>query len=88
MRTRRIAGTLLVAGALTLGPAVSAAAHVHGITPLSTLANECEVTDLANTGANRARSAVITGLIPRDVGQSPLQPGDGGRTAPVGCATD
>ena len=63
-----------------------ASAHVHGITPLLTLANVCGVTDVANTGANRAQSDVITGLIPKDVGSSPLTVGDGGFNAPVGCA--
>ena len=73
----------------TIGVAISAApagAHVHGITPLLTLANQCGVTNVANTGANRAQGAPITGLIPADVGNSPLTPGDGGFTAPVGCA--
>jgi hypothetical protein len=60
---------------------------VHGITPLITLAQQCDVTSLSNTGANRAQGEPITGLIPRDVGNAPLQPGDGGRLAPVGCAT-
>lgn len=64
----------------------SAGAHVHGITPLLTVANQCGVTDVANTGANRAQGAPITGLIPRDVGNAPLTLGDGGFTAPVGCA--
>ena len=63
-----------------------ASAHVHGITPLLTLANECGVTNLENTGANRAQGAPITGLIPQDVGNSPLTVGDGGFNAPVGCA--
>ncbi len=62
-------------------------AHVHGVTPLSTLANVCGVTTLSNTGANRAQGEPIHGLIPRDVGSAPLQPGDGGRHAPVGCAS-
>jgi hypothetical protein len=73
----------LAAAALAAGPA---SAHVHGITPLLTLANQCGVTDVANTGANRAQGAPITGLIPSDVGQAPLTIGDGGFTAPVGCA--
>jgi hypothetical protein len=44
------------------------------------------VTDIANTGANRAQGDPITGLIPRDVGNAPLTFGDGGFNAPVGCA--
>jgi hypothetical protein len=63
-----------------------ASAHVHGITPLLTLANECGVTSVADTGANRAQGEPIAGLIPRDVGQAPLTVGDGGFGAPVGCA--
>ena len=70
-------GALLLAGGLAAAP--SATAHVHGITPL-----DCTPAD-ANAGANRAVqvSPVLTGLIPRDVGQSPLEPGDGGDDAAV-----
>jgi hypothetical protein len=81
--------TVLVATAVAVGGlfgAAPASAHVHGITPLLALANDCGVTDVANTGANRAQSDVITGLIPQDVGSSPLMFGDGGFSAPVGCA--
>jgi len=66
----------------------AARAHVHGITPLLTLANQCGVTSVSNTGANRAQGDPITGLIPRDVGNAPLDVGDGGFSAPVGCATN
>jgi hypothetical protein len=86
MKARRIA-LLGALAAVTLTVAASpVAAHVHGITPLNTLANECGVTSSANTGANRAQGAPITGLIPRDVGNAPLTVGDGGFSAPVGCA--
>jgi hypothetical protein len=78
-----LTAVLSAGGTLAAAPAT---AHVHGITPLLTLANECGVTSLANTGANRAQGAPITGLIPRDVGQSGLDAGDGGFNAPVGCA--
>lgn len=71
---------------MTLIPAAGTFAHVHGITPLLTLANECGVTTVADTGANRAQSDVITGLIPRDVGNAGIDVGDGGFTAPVGCS--
>ena len=68
--------------------AASASAHVHGITPLLTLARVCGVTDLSNTGANRAQGDPIHGVIPIDVGNAPLTPReDGGFLAPVGCAT-
>ena len=83
---RRIAMLAVVVGAVAALAPSPAAAHVHGITPLLALANECGVTSLSNTGANRAQGAPITGLIPRDVGSSPLTVGDGGFGAPVGCA--
>ena len=84
MQVRRIVLVGATAGMLVV-PATAASAHVHGITPLLRLADECGVTNVANTGANRAQSDRITGLIPRDVGQSGLEVGDGGVTAPVGC---
>jgi hypothetical protein len=84
MRRTTLIGAL-AATVAALAP-TSASAHVHGITPLLTLANECGVTSIANTGANRAQGAPITGLIPRDVGNAPLTVGDGGFDAPVGCA--
>jgi hypothetical protein len=83
---RRICAATVLALAIAISAAAPASAHVHGITPLLTLANECGVTDVANTGANRAQGSPITGLIPRDVGQAPLTGGDGGFSAPVGCA--
>lgn len=83
---RRMTVLAAAAAAVATIAATPASAHVHGITPLLTLANECEVTSLANTGANRAQGDPITGLIPRDVGQAPLTGGDGGFGAPVGCA--
>jgi hypothetical protein len=72
---------------LALFATTAASAHVHGITPLLTLARDCGVTSVSNTGANRAQGDPITGLIPRDVGNAPLDIGDGGFSAPVGCAT-
>lgn len=82
----RLAVLALSVTLMTLIPAAGAFAHVHGITPLLTLANECGVTTVADTGANRAQSDVITGLIPRDVGSAGIDVGDGGFTAPVGCS--
>ena len=82
----RLCSVIAFVGVTATVAAAPAAAHVHGITPLLTLANQCGVTSLANTGANRAQGAPITGLIPQDVGNSPLTVGDGGFTAPVGCA--
>jgi len=82
----RLCSVVTLVGVTATVAAAPAAAHVHGITPLLTLANECGVTSLANTGANRAQGAPITGLIPRDVGNAPLTVGDGGFSAPVGCS--
>lgn len=78
---------MLVALGAAISFASSASAHVHGITPLGTLATQCGVTDITKTGANAAQGAPIQGLIPRDVGNAPLTVGDGGNSAPVGCAT-
>jgi hypothetical protein len=82
----RLCSVLALVGVIATVAAAPAAAHVHGITPLLRIANECGVTSLANTGANRAQGAPITDLIPRDVGSAPLAVGDGGFNAPVGCA--
>jgi len=70
-------GALLLVGGLATAP--SATAHVHGITPL-----DCTPAS-TNAGANQAIqvSPVLTGLIPRDVGRAPLEPGDGGDDAAV-----
>jgi hypothetical protein len=84
---RLLLGATLV-GSLVLLPGPAASAHVHGITPLL----QCSVVP-ANAGANQtdstpaaaANGGPITGLIPRDVGSSPLDIGDGGFTAPVQC---
>jgi hypothetical protein len=83
---RRISAIAALAAAAATVAAAPAGAHVHGITPLLTLANDCGVTSVANTGANRAQGGPITGLIPRDLGNAPLTLGDGGFNAPVGCA--
>jgi len=86
MGVRRIAFAVALATTAFVVAPSPASAHVHGITPLLTLANECGVTSVSNTGANRAQGAPIAGLIPRDVGSAPLTIGDGGFDAPVGCA--
>ncbi len=71
---RKLAVALAVSLLLALGVAMPASAHVHGITPLRCLDEN------ANSGGARADdvSPVITGLIPRDVGNAPLTVGDGG----------
>lgn len=81
MRKRMI--LLAVTALLALGLAAPASAHVHGVTPLLDL--ECTGVDNTVTGANQTdttpASSVITGLIPRDVGNAPLTGGGGGRNA-------
>lgn len=85
----RISRTLLVA-TMAVGligvPAGAASAHVHGITPLlqcgNTAVNGANRTDL--TPAAAANGGPITGLIPRDVGSSSLDVGDGGFGSPAG----
>lgn len=76
----------LVLGLLSL-MAVPAGAHVHAITPLG----GCSV-DNGNSGglgtngtpADDGNGGPIAGLIPRDTGSAPLQPGDGGSGAATG----
>lgn len=78
-------GAALAALALMAAPSAlsphTAEAHVHGITPLL----QCD--ENPNSGATVAgeMADVIQGLIPSDVGQSPLEIGDGGFDAPVRC---
>lgn len=80
---RRIAIATLLAGLMVLGVAPAAMGHVHGVTPLLEL--DCKV-DNSVTGANAtndtpasaANGGPITGLIPRDVGNAPIDIGDGG----------
>jgi hypothetical protein len=79
--------SVLVIGAFIalsgLAMAAPAGAHVHGVTPL-----ECTPAN-ANAGANRAFAVVpegvLFGLIPRDVGNAPLEGGgdSGGNDAAV-----
>ena len=81
MRTfRRLLLVSVVATGLAAVPAVSASAHVHGITPLlvcgNTAVDGANATD--STPAAAANGGPITGLIPRDTGQAPLTVGDGG----------
>ena len=79
MRRAVIVMMLLAVLVFALMPVASA--HVHGITPLG-----CEGIGNANSGgfgtdgtpADDANGGPIAGLIPRDTGNSPLGPGDGG----------
>lgn len=71
---RRFTIALAISLLLVLGLIAPASAHVHGITPLNCLDEN------VNSGGTQAaeHSSVITGLIPRDVGNAPLDIGDGG----------
>ncbi len=85
---RKRAGSLFAALAIAIGvalvPASAATAHVHGITPLRCVGVEedgANRTDM--TPATAENGGPISGLIPRDVGSSPLQIGDGGFDTPA-----
>jgi hypothetical protein len=81
---RALTAAVAVVGAMALAPVAPAAAHVHGLTPLRCVG-------VAEDGANRTDTTPasatfggpITGLIPRDVGNSPLSVGDGGFDTPA-----
>jgi uncharacterized membrane protein len=77
---RRIGIALVTAALLAVAAVGPASAHVHGITPLRCVG-------VADDGANRVddtpASAVVGGLIPRDVGRAPLTVGDGGFDTPA-----
>ena len=84
---RRNIVSLAVALAFAVGalPVFSgtAEAHVHGITPCAVSNNPLAGGLATNTTpAASANGGPITGLIPRDVGNAPLQQGDGGQNAP------
>lgn len=82
--TMALLGSLAVPAALGGG---AAEAHVHGITPLFNLG--CVANPNAGgirtdtTPASSTNGGPIMGLIPRDVGNAPLDIGDGGFSAPV-----
>jgi hypothetical protein len=88
MRVRRVILAALMSGGIVAVAGGSASAHVHGITPLL----QCSV-DSPNSGANATdttpasatNGGPISGLIPSTVGDAPLEIGDGGFDAPVGC---
>jgi hypothetical protein len=69
-------------------PELPASAHVHGITPLlqcSVVPDNAGANQTDSTPASATNGGPIAGLIPRDVGNSPLTIGDGGSGAPVQC---
>jgi hypothetical protein len=89
---KRLARFLLLAftasGIVGLAPALPASAHVHGITPLlqcSVVPDNAGANQTDSTPASATNGGPISGLIPRDVGNSPLTVGDGGFSAPVQC---
>lgn len=77
---RRFVVALVLSALAVFGVAPAASAHVHGITPLSCgIGNQnsgAVATD--TTPAAAVNGGPIQGLIPRDVGQAPLDIGDGG----------
>jgi hypothetical protein len=83
-RRRALIAPLAIVAAAALLPAAPAGAHVHGLTPLRCVG---VVEDGANrtdrTPAAAANGGPIEGLIPKDVGRSPLQIGDGGFDTPA-----
>ena len=85
---RRIIFGAMLVGACVFGPNGSASAHVHGITPLLRCGGDISVTGANRTDttpASALNGGPITGLIPRDVGNAPLDVGDGGFDAPAHC---
>lgn len=76
---RRIIMLTVLAVLMALA-ALPASAHVHGITPLSCGIGSSQSggNGTNDTPAAAANGGPITGLIPRDVGNAPLDIGDGG----------
>jgi hypothetical protein len=76
------------AGAMILVTGPAASAHVHGITPLlqcSKVPENAGANQTDSTPAAAANGGPIVGLIPHDVGNAPLEVGDGGFAAPAQC---
>jgi hypothetical protein len=89
-RARALILAVAVASGMALLPASPATAHVHGITPLDCVGVENDGANQTTDGfggegtpASAENGGPIFGLIPRDVGKSPLEPGDGGAVTPV-----
>jgi hypothetical protein len=75
---------VVLAGLLMLASVGTTLGHVHGITPLRCVApDNAGANQTDSTPASAANEGPIFGLIPRDVGNSPLQPGDGGFDTPA-----
>ena len=81
---KRFLSMLALVAVLTAAMAAPVFAHTHGITPLG----ECSQPN-GNAGGNGTNGTPaddgeggpIAGLIPRDTGNAPLNPGDGGNAA-------
>lgn len=83
-RSRSMIAALAVAGGLAILPAGQASGHVHGITPLNCVgAENAGAIQTDGTPAASRNGGPIGGLIPRDVGSSPLDVGDGGFHTPA-----
>jgi len=81
---RRLILSLLIAATLTVTMVGSAFAHVHGIAPLRCVGVADDgANQTNNTPASTANGGPVGGLIPRDVGNSPLTVGDGGFDTPA-----
>ena len=79
----RLAVTLGFTGALVLGWAGAASAHVHGITPLRCVAPHGGAIALEGTPAFLTNGGPIEGLIPRDTGSGNIAFGGGGFDTPA-----
>lgn len=83
-RSRGLLATVAVMGGIAALPVGPAQAHVHGITPLRCVGVENDgANQTDNTPAAAANGGPIFGLIPQNVGRSPLMPGDGGFDTPA-----
>jgi hypothetical protein len=83
-RWRGVFAVLAVATGFALVPAGPAAAHVHGLTPLRCVGVEDDGANRTDqTPASATNGGPIFGLIPQDVGNSPLGFGDGGFDTPA-----
>lgn len=83
-RSKGLLATVAVVGGIAALPVGPAQAHVHGITPLRCVGVENDgANQTDNTPAAAANGGPISGLIPQNVGRSPLMPGDGGFDTPA-----
>jgi hypothetical protein len=81
-RSNGLVVAAVVVGGLAALPS-PAAAHVHGITPLRCVGVEDDGANQTDNTPAFAPNGPITGLIPKDVGRSGLDVGDGGFDTPA-----